>query len=768
MMWKGNKKRIALISILSIILLWALLPIPNDKPAFSKQLYSEENELISAIVSSDQQWCFPLDEAIPDHLKACIILYEDEYIHFHPGINPISIVKSMITNYKAGRTVRGASTLTMQVMRMKNKNAVRSWSNKIWEAFSAIKYSLLHSDDKIIKDWCEIAPFGGNTIGLKAASLRYFKRPLHKLSWAEYALLTVMPNGPSTANLTKNRDKLKQKRDFLLKKLNKKGYFDASDLQLYMDEDLPEVLQEIPQNAYHLLLFLAKSNPDKTIFHTTVNKEIQDNTLELIQREGNFLQSDDINNIATVVLDVQNNTLLAYHGNIRNKQNKFSYVDVAQAPRSYGSLLKPVLYAFALDQGAFLPHEFVADIPTAIGDFQPRNFDKKYRGAVPLSDILLLSLNVPAVRLLNYIGLQSFYNLLENLNLAYLNRGAAHYGLSLILGGGESSLWDLSRIYKGLAQNYLGMPNPFGEVRILNDTKSNKKISDLRFSAFAIEHTVNTMADLTRPREEKSWDLYDNNYKVAWKTGTSYGHKDAWAIGFNGKYVVGVWVGNERGEGRFNLTGISKAAPIMFKIFNNLPSNTWFSTKPVYSAKDMITVCKISGKIAGQLCKKTIKMNVEHSSQKYIPCNYHKEIWMDQQGRALSDNCLELAVRKDTLFILPSYIEYYYKEGHPTYLGLPDYNPGCVRDDSPIKILYPVDKVKIFLPRSSENVVNQVIMKAYHRDPKGKLFWFVNDQYLGSTSEGKHEMLFHGKQAKYQLQISDESGNVDIVHFELL
>ncbi|MCZ2102670.1 MAG: transglycosylase domain-containing protein, partial [Chitinophagales bacterium] len=532
--------KIGISSLLILLILFFILPIPNNKPTFSKQLYSADHELISAIVSSEQQWCFPMDEAIPEHLKTCIVLYEDEYIKYHPGVNPISIIKAFFANKQAKRTVRGASTLAMQVMRMRNNNAKRSWSNKIQETVSALKYSLLNRDQTIIRDWCEIAPFGGNTIGIKAAALRYFNRPLDKLSWAEYALLTVMPNGPSTANLTKNRDKLKQKRDLLLKKLNRKGYLNHADLELYLDEDLPEVLREIPQSAYHLLLFLSKKYPDKNIFHTTIQKSIQENTMELLNREGTFLQIDDINNLAAVVIDVQTNQLVAYHGNIRNRQNKFSYVDIVQSPRSYGSLLKPLLYASALDRGLFLPYELVADIPTAIGDFQPKNFDKKYRGAVPLSDILLQSLNVPAVRLLNYTGLQYFYDLISQLNLAYLNRGADHYGLSIILGGGESSLWDLTRLYKGFAQNYLGFPNPYGAVQTLQEEAKQDSKVNLKFSAFAIDYTVKTMADLTRPREEKSWDLYENNYKIAWKTGTSYGHKDAWAIGFNGKYAVGV------------------------------------------------------------------------------------------------------------------------------------------------------------------------------------------------------------------------------------
>ncbi|HRO72670.1 MAG TPA: transglycosylase domain-containing protein, partial [Saprospiraceae bacterium] len=214
-----RRRTLLLYIFLSITLLFIIFPLPDQEPAYSKQLYGDDNQLLSAVVSSEQQWCFPVDDTIPEHLKTCIILYEDAYIGYHPGINPVSILKSFYTNYKSGRTVRGASTLAMQVMRMKNKNSVRSWSNKIWEALSAIKFSLINKDENIIIEWCRIAPFGGNTIGIKAAALRYFNRPLDKLSWSEYALLTVMPNGPSTANLTKNRNKLKQKRNQLLQKL---------------------------------------------------------------------------------------------------------------------------------------------------------------------------------------------------------------------------------------------------------------------------------------------------------------------------------------------------------------------------------------------------------------------------------------------------------------------------------------------------------------------------------------------------------------------
>lgn len=753
-----------------VILLLAILiiPIPGYKPTFSRQIYTSNNELISATVSSEQQWCFPLDEDLPPNLKTSIILYEDEYFRFHPGINPVSVIKSAWLNLKSGKTVRGASTLPMQLMRMKNKNSVRSWRNKIWEALSAVKYSLLHSDDRILKEWCEMAPFGGNTVGIKAAALRYFNRSLDNLTWSEYALLTVMPNGPSTFNLTKNREQLKHKRDFLLSKLCKKGYFDPLELNLFIAEKLPEVVNSIPQEAYHLLLFLNQKHPEQSVFYTTINEEIQRRSGDLLAREASFLQSDNINNVAAVIIDVQKNELLAYHGNIRSPSGSFSYVDVVQAPRSYGSLLKPLLYAYVLEKGQMLPHEMIADIPTNIDGFQPENFDKKFRGAVPLSDMVIQSLNVPAVRVLNNAGLQGFYDEIIKLKLDYLDRGSDRYGLSLILGGGESSLWSLTRLYKGFARNYYGYPYPFDEISVLKNVQKTKPSISLSYSPITINHTVNVMADLTRPREEKSWQFYENEYKIGWKTGTSYGHRDAWSIGFNGKYAIGVWVGNNSGEGRYNLTGISKASPIMFKLFNMLPANEWFPTQPTKAHKESIRICNISGKLAGPLCRPTSTIYIGRSSLLYSPCTWHKEVFLDKEDKMLPRSCSEYAVKKDTFFVLPPYLEYFYKESHFDYQLLPEKSPLCLDDNETIKIIYPTENVKIFLPRTGEKNQNHVIMKSYHRDAKTTLYWFVNDVYLGTTHGDKHEMSYLAGPGSYTLYVTDSDGNSDSVHFEIL
>lgn len=764
---KKPKKYIIGASVI-ILIVWIFMPLPNNKPAYSKVLYSKEGILLSATISDEQQWCFPMDEDIPEKLTVSIITYEDEYFPYHPGVNPVAILKALVINVKSGKTKRGASTIPMQVMRMKNKHASRNWYNKIKETLGAVKYSLITRDKTILKEWCEIAPFGGNTIGIKAASLRYFGRSVDKLSWAEYALLAVMPNGPSTANLTNNRKSLQQKRDFLLRKLQRKGYFDKSELELYLDEELPVETKAIPQYAYHTLLFLSKQFPDKNIFRSTIPYDIQIRIQELLDRESSFLKMDDIRNIAAVVVDITTNQLVAYQGNVKSEDGKFSYVDVAQSPRSYGSLLKPLLYAHALETAQLLPNEMVADIPTSIGDFQPENFDKKYRGAVPFEEVLIQSLNVPSVRVLNTVGLQSFYDLIKRLDISYLNKGVNHYGLSIILGGGESTLWDLSRIYKGFAQNYGGQPDPFRPVQCLNDIQEADSKNIFSFSSGTMEYLVKAMSDLTRPREEKSWDLFGTDYKIAWKTGTSYGHRDAWAMGFNGKYMVGIWIGNEGGEGRFDLTGISKAAPVMFKVFNALPDNQWFSSPPEYQKKEVITICAESGKMAGALCKIRHKITTDKTSYKYQPCVYHQEVLISKDGLVLSEDCAPFAKYRDTIFVLPSYMEYYYKTGHMDYKGIPAHDPLCMPVSGACKIIYPYDGLKIFLPRESAQKQNDLVFKAYHRQKDANLFWFIDSEYKTTTSESPHDCIMQLNIGVHKLTITDQWGNRDQIEFEIL
>ena len=754
-----------------MLLFIILMPLPKFQPAFSHSVYAKDGSLLSAVTSSESQWCLPLHTDLPKPLITSILLYEDEYFYWHLGVNPVSIMKATLSNFKNKKIKRGASTIPMQVMRMKNRNASRTWINKIKEIFWATKYSIFNRKKTILKEWANMAPFGGNTIGVTAASLRYFGRNIDQLSWAEYALLTVLPNGPTSANLSVNRNVLKSKRDFLLQKLFLHGHFSKDDLEVFLDEDLPLTLKSVPQLAYHFLQFCKSQSPELFNFSSTINSTTQVKISELLENEGLYLRAEDIHNLAAVVIDISTNELVAYVGNIKDASGKFSYNDLVQASRSYGSLIKPLLYGYALDQNYFLPSELVADIPTSIGDFRPENFDKKYRGVVPFDEALRQSLNVPAVRILNDIGNPGFYDFIhKTLQVQGLDKGHQHYGLSIILGGGESTLWDLSRIYKGLARNYGSLNYPFDDVQYLVEKqRDNLHKTNFAFSPYAISNLTNTITNLTRPREEKSWEQYVGNQKIAWKTGTSFGHRDAWALGYSGKYMVGVWVGNETGEGRTDLTGITKAAPVLFKIFNNLPENKWFDLPPQINGSQIITVCRESGKLAGPLCKKIEKTRLNKTTYQFKTCNYHEVIFTSTKGLLLHTDCVDDLAVKDTLFKLPEYMEYFYIPAHPEYKVKPQEDPTCQQSNNALSIIYPNANLKIFLPKESEVKINQLIAKAYTTNNQSSIFWFLDDQFLKTTPAGeKIECLITASVGNHILMITDEKGNKDWVYFEVI
>lgn len=747
-----------------IVLVW---PLPKYTPTYSTILYDTNQNILSFSISSEQQWHFPLIEDIPENLKKCITIYEDEYINFHPGINPISLLKAAIINTNQNKIISGGSTLAMQVMRMKSRHSKRNYYNKFLEMVAALKFSLLNKDDEIIKAWCEIAPFGGNTIGIQSAAMRYFGRSLDNMSWSEYALLTVMPNGPSHANLTKNRIQLKTKRDNLLKKLARKGIITKDELMLAQDEELPKYIHVLPQRSYQALTFLKHQFKKQNVLFSTIDLSLQMQLDRIIQEESDVLQNEGVRNAAILVVDIVSNEVKVYIGNTKSIQNGYSYVDIVQAPRSYGSLLKPFLYGFALETNTFLPKELVDDLPIQIGEFRPQNFDKKHRGAIPMDEMVIQSLNVPAVNILQKIGLQNFYRLIEDLKIQHLDKGFHHYGLSIILGGGESSLWEMVRLYKGLARNYIGLENPFDDMKILQDQQINTHITSWKYSPYAIKHIVRTMTDVVRPREEKILYQFANQQKIAWKTGTSFGHRDAWAVGFNARYAVGVWVGNENGEGRYNLTGISKAAPLLFKIFNALPDNKWFANEPYLSPKNKIAVCAQSGKMKSPLCNHAYSLLTSKISHNLNTCAHHEIIALDATDRIIDVNCNIPHYRYDTIFILPPNIEYYYKKSNINYQGKSSYTNACNNSFGQCKIIYPYNRANIFLPKENANNKKTLIINGYHQDNAEKIFWFVNDRYYTFTMH-QHDFQIALSKGKHTITMMDTKGNSDQVVFTIL
>ena len=600
---KKNRIKSVVLFVLLVAYIFCL-PKQLFKDPTATVITSNTSILLGAQIAKDGQWRFPESDSIPEKFKTCIIAFEDEYFYKHPGFNPISIFKAIKQNISSGKVKRGGSTITQQVIRLSRKGQSRTYIEKLKEMILATRLELKYSKEKILTLYASHAPFGGNVIGIDAASWRYFNRNANDLSWAESATLAVLPNAPSLIYPGKNQKRLFEKRNRLLKKLLDNQTIDQLTYNLSIAEGLPQKPYALPQIAPHLLQTISKTNKGERI-QTTINKQLQEQVNTIVSNHYNTLKQNEIYNISVLVLDVKTRQVLSYVGNAPTDKKHQNSVDIVTKPRSTGSILKPFLYAAMLDAGDILPNTLVADIPTQFGNYTPQNFNKEFDGAVPAKRALSRSLNVPAVRMLQEFGLDRFHHYLKALNLKDITYNANHYGLSLILGGAESNLWDLCKSYAAFSStinhfndtsseyfsNEFCEPTYFASKTIDFGTKSTEKTL---FDAASIYLTYQSLKEVNRPEGDDNWEFFDNSKQIAWKTGTSYGFRDAWAIGSTKDYVVGVWVGNADGEGRPGLVGVQAAAPILFDVFHLLPNslglkNHWMKCRTLKSAQLVAT-----------------------------------------------------------------------------------------------------------------------------------------------------------------------------------
>ena len=764
---KRNPKKFIFFGLL-LIAYYFCLPRTLFEQPYSTVIESEEGELLGAKIARDGQWRFPAQDSIPEKFKKCIVYFEDEHFYKHPGFNPIAMVKAVKQNHDAGKVVRGGSTLTQQVIRLSRDGKSRSYFEKIIELVLATRLEFRYSKEKIIELYAAHAPYGGNVVGLEMASWRYFGVQPHQLSWAETATLAVLPNAPSLIYPGKNQQRLLNKRNGLLQKLYDENVIDKTTYELAILEDLPQKPYDLPQVAPHLLQNVAKKNEGERI-KTTIKFALQNRANQIATQYYNQYRQSEIHNLAIIIVDVETRNIISYIGNSPTDVAHQKDVDIITAPRSTGSILKPFLYASMLDAGEILPNTLVADIPTQIAGYTPKNYDLTYDGAVPAHRALARSLNIPSVLMLKDFGVYRFYDQLRQFKLRDINKHPNHYGLSLILGGAESNLWDLTKTYAGLTStvNYFTThsaryrTNEFTELNWSLDKKMDfgKESYDKKnLGAGSIWLTYNAMKEVNRPEGDEAWKFYDSSLEIAWKTGTSFGNRDGWAIGTNSKYIVGVWVGNASGEGRPSLTGVGSAAPILFDVFNLLPRKKWFATP--FDDLEEAAVCQLSGHIAGENCPK-IKQWIPLKSKMTTVCPYHKRIHLDKSEQfQVNSNCesIENMVTK-SWFVLPPVMELYYKSKHIDYQPLPPFRADCLGNSSySMDFIYPKENGKVYLTKNFNGEIQPFVLKVAHSDLKAKLFWYLNDKFLGTT-QTFHEMQVEAKTGNYYITVTDEGGN---------
>ena len=764
---KNNKKKTAIAFVLLLVYYFSLPQIIFQEP-YSTVIQSSDGELLGAKIARDGQWRFPANDSIPDKFKKCIVYFEDEHFYQHFGFNPVAMAKAIQQNRAAGKVVRGGSTLTQQVIRLSRKNKKRSYFEKVIELILATRLEFRHSKEKILELYAAHAPYGGNVVGLEMASWRYFGVQANQLSWAESATLAVLPNAPSLIYPGKNQEKLLKKRNALLEKLYDEKIIDKLTFQLSVTEPLPQKPYSIPQIATHLLQRATKSDEGKRI-KTTIDVSLQNRVNQIARHYYNQYKQNEVHNLAIIVIDIQNRNIISYVGNSPTDIDHGKDVDIISAPRSTGSILKPLLFASMLDDGEILPNTLVADIPTQISGYSPENYNLTFDGAVPAQRALSRSLNIPAVLMLQDHGVNNFYELLQKFKLRNINKHPDHYGLSLILGGAESNLWDLCKTYANLSSTLKYYTSSNGKYRTKEFTDLNYNLDFKQdfgdeskqktiLGAGSIFLTYNAMKEVNRPEGDEAWKFYDSSLELAWKTGTSFGNRDAWAIGTNSRYVVGVWVGNANGEGRPQLTGVESAAPILFDVFNLLPRKKWFQAP--LNDLEYAEVCTKSGHLAQDDCPKT-KQLINRKGLKTSICAYHKLVHLDATAQfrvnSSCENVDQIVNRK--WFVLPPVMEYYYKNLHIDYNPLPPFRNDCMQtQQANMDFIYPKRNSKIYLTKNFNGVVQPVILKVAHSNKEAKLYWYVDNVYKGTT-QTFHEMAVEATTGTHYITVTDELGN---------
>ncbi|MCP4348085.1 MAG: penicillin-binding protein 1C [Desulfobacterales bacterium] len=816
---------------------WKCLPEPLFNTPFSRVLLDRDGELMGAFIARDEQWRFPPKPEIPEKFISAATCYEDRRFFYHPGVDFFAVARAMWSNIRSGRIVSGASTITMQVIRLSRRGQARTFREKLTEMILAFRLEIAMSKKEIFSLYASHAPFGGNVVGIQAGAWRYFGRGPEQLSWAETAMLAVLPNNPALIHPGRNRKKLRQKRDWLLDKMEQRGITDSMSCRLAKAEPLPSKPHPIPMLAPHLpdKLIAAGNRQTATQIRTTLKKDIQIRTNEIIRRHHRILAGNGIFNAAALILEVETGDVLAYVGNVADFTNPKhgNHVDVITAPRSTGSILKPFLFAGIINAGEILQSQLVHDIPTQIGGFAPENYTRDYQGAVPAYMALARSLNIPAVRMLRSFGTDRFYNLLKQLGMTTLHRPAREYGLSLILGGAEGTLWDITGIYASMARHVnrysdVGRETPVffppkfitdgltvdsskitpsqfvqnttkeaypqlggvtedspleggqgGVVRIRTDgyargkhppgppqggnplTYGYARMKNNPLKAAACWLTFQAMLEVVRPGEESAWKDFASYRRIAWKTGTSYGLRDGWAVGVTPKYAAGVWVGNADGEGRPGLTGIDAAAPILFEIFGLLDVREWFDIPEADLVE--ISVCSKSGYRVGPFCAETREIQIMQTGLRSKSCPYCRIIHCDSELRwRVHSECERVAdIRSEKWFVLPPGPEWYYRKKHSDYRLLPRLRDDCSEsagtDTVSLTLIIPRQNSRIYVPRELDSRIGRTVFKAAHREPRTIVYWHLDETYLGQTRD-IHQMALAPDPGKHTLTLVDENG----------
>ena len=733
-------------------------PLASLNPGASTIVAARNGEPLRLFLAPDQSWRMPARlSAIAPILPRILIAAEDRHFRRHPGVNPLSLGRAALSNLRAGHVVSGGSTITMQLARLAHPRE-RSLAAKVVEAFRALQLERNLSKDAILERYCNMAPYGGNIVGVGAASFFYFGKTPDRLSLAEAALLTVLPRSPLRLDPIRHPEAAKAARDRLLADLARRRVIGAGAAKEAMASPMPGALTRPPFVAPHFCEMARAQAGGKTRVDTTLDPVTQQAVANILRGRTSWLKSQGIGAVAAVVLDPASRDVLAmvgatdYFGDTR-----FGQINGTVIRRSPGSALKPFLYAMALDQGLIFPQSLLLDIPTGFAGYTPKNYDGLYRGRVTAEQALITSLNVPAVRLLDAVGTAPFLDLLRLGGLSTLDKPAAHYGLSLILGGGEVTLLALVNLYADLAN--------FGEHRPPRLLPGPAEPARRLFSPEACAMITEILTRLERPDLPTSWERALAVPAVAWKTGTSYGHRDAWAVGYSADKVIGVWVGNMDGAPVKGISGAVHAGPILFELFRAVEEHgSRLVTPPGLNIAE-VEVCAESRQLPGPNCPRRIMARIIPGRTRLGPCPVHGQILVDERtGLRLEGDCLLTHPAKAvTVTQYPAELVSWWRAVGIPFEAPPEQAPGCgaPAGEGP-RIVSPSPATPYKLRRDAPASFQQIVLTADAPASSRRLTWYVDGALTAQGEPGK-QLFWQPSQGSHRLVVADDHGRSDAV-----
>jgi penicillin-binding protein 1C len=738
------------------------LPVQKLNRPQSIAVYSEGGELLNVHISRDDFWRIQCDlDDIPVFARKTLINYEDRWFYVHPGFNPVALVRAFISNIREGKTVSGGSTITMQVARIIEPKP-RTLKSKVIELFRAIQLERRYSKNEILEFYFNLAPYGGNIEGIGSASWFYFGKPPSMLSKSEILALVGLPNSPARLRPDIHPNASRNHRDKLARLMMNQGLISQEDCADIISDPVPETRIERPQNALHIGEYAKSRYGHDAQVKTTIDYRMQLMCENLLKTHVQPLMDYEITNGAIVIIENKTRKVKAMVGSRDFFDSVTSgQVNGALAPRSPGSALKPFIYAAAIDEGLVSPKIMLNDVPVNYSGYKPVNYDRKYRGGVSMEDALKDSLNVPAVNL-HYQMNDRFYRFLKDAGITTLDKPWEHYGLPIVLGGCEVNLLELTNLYASLACG--GVYQPY----ILTGREEYNPPKQI-ISPEASYIISEILADINRPELPNCWEYSINQTKIAWKTGTSYGNHDAWSIGYNPDFTVGIWIGNFSGKESEKLIGKEVAAPLLFDIFNLISDgSSWFQRPESVGERE---VCSLSGMIATYDCPHKTREFFIPGISPVKTCQMHKSFIIDDQtGLLIADNSSFDENKTRRIYeIWPASIASWRKlEGYPVdelpeFLSqsrkyLPGFKPiiNSPMDDACFELRrgIPLEHQKILLRASVPNTVRQ-------------LYWFVDGKLL-ETCNPNDSVFYSPEKGKHRIACMDNNGNAETVEIKIL